>query len=269
MSLPAQLAPIETYYDGVPRSVARAEGIGPFTLFVNPGPGWPYYARPSLGAAGFSIEDVQRVRARQRELGVPESFEWVAEVTPALAAAVEASGLSVGDHPLMLLDTTRLTSNVTADGVEVRLATSSDDLPLLNAVAQVGFNNPGSAVGPLDLEAARKVVNRDPAEVAFRQERMRTGRSVMAVAYIGDQPVGVGSHNPLDSVTEIVGVAVLPAFRRRGIAAALTGLLVADALSRGVRTVFLSANDTAISRIYQRIGFRTIATACIAEPPAA
>jgi ribosomal protein S18 acetylase RimI-like enzyme len=267
MNLAVQLPRIETYYDGVPRSVARVERIGPFSLFVNPGPGWPYYARPSLGAANFSIDDVQRVRARQRELGAPESFEWVAEVTPALADVVNASGVPVGEHPLMLLDATQPAAVADrSDDLQVRLATLDDDLALLNAIAQVGFNNPGSAVGVLDLDAARKVANRDPAELAFRQARLRRGQSIMAVAFVGDQPVGVGSHNPLESVTEIVGVAVLPALRRRGAATALTRLLVADALQRGVQTVFLSANDAGAARIYERIGFQTIATACTAEP---
>jgi ribosomal protein S18 acetylase RimI-like enzyme len=263
------LAEIETYYDAVPRTVARAEPIGPFTLFVNSGPGWPYYARPSLGAASFGIGDVQRVRARQRELGVPESFEWVPEITAELAAVVQAAGLPVGYHPLMLLDVSRVVPlKQPGDGIQVRLATSSDDLPLLNAVAHIGFNNPGTAVGADDLDAARRVVNRDPAELAFRQARLSSGRSVMAVASIGDQPVGVGSHNPLESVTEIVGVAVLPAYRRRGVANALTRLLVADALQRGIHIVFLSANDAGSARIYERIGFQTIATACTAEPDA-
>ncbi len=44
----ADLAAIEAYYDAVPRSAARTEECGPFTLFVGTGP-WPYYARPRLG----------------------------------------------------------------------------------------------------------------------------------------------------------------------------------------------------------------------------
>ncbi len=96
---------IEEYYDVVPRTAARAEDFGALTLFVRDGEGWPYYARPTLGGAGaFEVEDVERVRARQRELGIPESFEWVAETTPALRSAVEASGLVVNEHPLMVLD---------------------------------------------------------------------------------------------------------------------------------------------------------------------
>lgn len=52
----------------------------------------------------MSVADVARVRVRQRELEIPESFEWVAETTPALRAAVEESGLVVHEHPLMVLD---------------------------------------------------------------------------------------------------------------------------------------------------------------------
>lgn len=67
---------IDAYLDEVPRrGPVRAEPIGPFTLFVTEGPGWPYYARPTIGATGFSEEDALRVRERQRELGIVETFE--------------------------------------------------------------------------------------------------------------------------------------------------------------------------------------------------
>ena len=39
-------------------------------------------------------------------------------------------------------------------------------------------------------------------------------------------------------------------------------------LDRGVLTVFLSASDGAVARVYARTGFREIGTAMIAEPPA-
>jgi predicted GNAT family acetyltransferase len=80
------------------------------------------------------------------------------------------------------------------------------------------------------------------------------------------EPIGVGSHQPLNGVTEIVGVATLPAYRRRGVGAAVTGALADDAVRRGIRTVFLSAADADVARLYERLGFRRVATACIAEP---
>jgi predicted GNAT family acetyltransferase len=67
-------------------------------------------------------------------------------------------------------------------------------------------------------------------------------------------------------VTEIVGVGTLPAERRRGIAGGLTAVLVEDALKRGIETVFLSADDAAVARVYERLGFRRAGTACVAEP---
>jgi predicted GNAT family acetyltransferase len=46
----------------------------------------------------------------------------------------------------------------------------------------------------------------------------------------------------------------------------VTALLAADARYRGVQTIFLSASDAAVARVYARIGFREIGTAMIAEP---
>jgi ribosomal protein S18 acetylase RimI-like enzyme len=258
-----RLAEIETYYDAVPRSAANAEQIGPFTLFVNRGPGWSFYARPSLGATRFSETEVQRVRARQRDLGLAESFEWVAETTPALADAAAAAGLSVTRHPLMVLGAHR---RVAVDGVDLRLATGTDDLALFNAIAHVAFEYPGTAGGEAGLDAARLRVENDASALAFQQERIRTARTITIVAYVDTQPVAVGSHQPLGSVTEVVGLGVLPAFRRRGIAAAITSHLVSEAVERGVTTIFLSAGDETIGRVYERVGFERIGTACIAEP---
>ena len=64
---------IEAFYDAVPRPGARAERVGPLTLFVHEGVGWPCYARPSPGAGPIAAADA--VRRRQVELGVPQALE--------------------------------------------------------------------------------------------------------------------------------------------------------------------------------------------------
>src|SRR5262249_55194273 len=159
--------------------------------------------------------DVQRVRARQRELRVPESFEWIAETTPGLIDAARAAALAVSELPLMVLLDDPEPWLAPMDVGEVRLATVRDDVALLNAIARVAFAAPGTAVGPAGLKEARAVVERDAAALAFRRERMRSGKTVMALALVDGQPVGTGSHLPVGAVTEIVGLGVLPAYRRR------------------------------------------------------
>ncbi len=51
-----------------------------------------------------------------------------------------------------------------------------------------------------------------------------------------------------------------------GIASAITSLLTDDAYERGSETVFLSAQNETVARIYERLGFRRVGLACVAEP---
>jgi hypothetical protein len=99
------LARLETYYDTAPRASATPEEVGPFTLFVKTAPdGFDYYARPRLGLTGdITASDVDAVRARQRQLGVPENLEWVHDTSPSLLDAARSSGLAVQEAPLLVL----------------------------------------------------------------------------------------------------------------------------------------------------------------------
>jgi ribosomal protein S18 acetylase RimI-like enzyme len=269
---------LEQYYDAVPRAAARTEDLGPFTLFVREPPGWPYYARPAIGWTGpaATAEDVDRVRARQRELGVPEAFEWVAEVTPGLREAVEATGLRVHAHPLMVREGD-LTDRDGADpagalpGPHPLVRVLGPDDPFLAgalAVPHLAFAAPGTATGPAGpAELAAEIIARAD-EVPAGAERVRAGRTVIAAAVEDGVVLCSGMHLPVGRVSEVVGVGTLPAARRRGLGLAVTAALVADARTRGVDTVFLSAGDEDVARIYARLGFRRVATALIAEPVA-
>jgi GNAT superfamily N-acetyltransferase len=254
----ALLARIEAFYDAVPRR-ATVEHHSPLTLFVRPPGDFPLYARPALGGTAPDVDDVATVRARQRQLGVPEAFEWVDEVTPGLVAAAGAAGLAVLRHPLMLLDPARLPA---ADPA-VRFLAPDDDGSLaadIRAVAAVAFS--GSAGGPAERDAARTPRPLSDGDL----DALSTG--AIARAAIADETGAVcsGSYQRAGDVVEIVGVATLPSARRRGLAGALTAALAHHALARGAELVFLSAGPDAVS-VYARLGFTRIATACIAEPP--
>ncbi len=259
---------IDAYLDAVPRWACRVEALGPFTLFVNERSGWSYYARPTPGADRVTAEDVEVVRARQRELGVTEALEWIADLVPGLEPAAERTGLAVISHPLMCLPPGGFVPAATPEDAEVRMVTPDDDLARIGAVAQVGFANPGTAAGPTGPDALGPLAAAaDPAATAFLRERIEDGITVTVAAFVDGEPVASGAHQPVEGVTEIVGVACLPAYRRRGLGAAVTSLLVRDALARGVTTVCLSADDEDVARMYARLGFERLGAVGAAELP--
>ena len=137
------------------------------------------------------------------------------------------------------------------------------ELDRIMAVAAVGFAHPGTAVGPAG-PLDRDTIAAATVDRSRLRARLAAGSTVTMVAEGPDGPVATGSHQPVDGVTEIVGVATLPSARRQGIGAALTAALSADALAAGVRLVFLSAADDDVARMYERLGFRRIARAGIA-----
>jgi ribosomal protein S18 acetylase RimI-like enzyme len=261
---------IDAFCDVVPRRRARADAFGPLVLFVPTGPGWPYYARPRRGPRPpVTAADVRAVRARQRELIIPESFEWIEQVAPEMAAAASEAGLDVHTHPLMVLSASSPAGRpALPPGVTVRAVPPEDaDLDRVWAVPAVAFGHPGTAAGEAGVPERDKIAaDYDGGTIEMLRERLRSGHSLLAAAFGPDGPLAAGSYQAVDGVAEITGVGVLPSSRRRGLGAAVTALLAREALDRGVTTVFLSASDDAVARVYARIGFRQVGVAMIAEP---
>ena len=258
------LARLEAYYDEAPRAGSDVEEHGPFTIFVSRA-GWPYYARPRLGlTAEVTAAEVTSVLARLRELGVPESIEWVHDNTPSLRAAAVAAGVEVEDYPLLVLDGDPVERQSPVD--VRRLGPDDPDLAVVRAAdprrLRPGRHEDRSGVG---RRAGRQG---DRARVGHRPPVVGPGCGAVGALGAFDPELGAvggGSHNPRGEVTEIVGVGVLPAQRRRGIAGHLTWALAQDAASSGVTTVFMSAGSDDVARIYEGVGFRRVGTACIVE----
>ena len=265
MTTTGRLDVLERYYDAAPRPNSDTEELGPLTLFVARS-GFPYYARPRLGLTReVSADEVTTVLDRQRELGVPRALEWVHETTPSLLAAARAAGMTVEECPLLLLEGDPAEPPDPAAGV--RLVTADDPaLPLVQAAVHVGFGTPGTSVGEASVAERDAAAASGPQSAERMAALIRAGLSVMAGAFLPDVgPVGGGSHNPRGDVSEVVGVGVLPAYRRRGLAAAITAALARHALGHGTSTVFCSAQNDAVARVYGSVGFRRVGTACIAE----
>jgi ribosomal protein S18 acetylase RimI-like enzyme len=276
---------LERFYDAVPRPYATAEDFGGLVLFVRQGEGWPYYARPRLGAETPSAADITAARRRQRELGAPEAFEWVHETSPDLLAVARSAGLDVHLAPLLVLDRAALLPELPVPGAVVRVLdpsspTFGDDLAAARAVARLGFGAPATATpieeatssslatlgaGPAERDAA--LVALSPAELERERARADGVDSLIAVA---DSPaegiLATGSVQRAGDVAEVVGVATLPSARHRGYASQLTATLAHRTIDTGATMVFLSASDDDVARLYTRVGFRRVGTACIASP---
>ena len=267
---------LERFYDAVPRDGARTEDYGALVLFVRDGDGWPFYARPRIDATEHpTLADVTAVRARQRELGLPEAFEWVHEHQPDLLAVARSAGLSVLEAPLMLLEPERLPDPGTFSDVRVRVLDPGDpgfaaDIALRRAVAAVGFANGGTArgdAGPAERDAA--LAQLDVAALEEEATRVADGRRISVLAETLDEgALASGMAMRVDDVAEIAGVATLPSARQRGLGAAVTATLARELRAAGTDLIFLSAGSEDIARVYLRVGFRRIGTACIAEPAA-
>jgi len=144
------------------------------------------------------------------------------------------------------------------------------DIAPTQAAIAVSFQHGGTSSGSAGIEA-REEQARSTADVDDEplRERLAEGKVRMAAVCSPDAPhagpVGGGSYIPVRRVAEIVGVGVLPAYRRRGLAGHLTYVLAQDALKRGVTTVFCSAQSGDVARVYEAVGFRRVGTACIAS----
>jgi ribosomal protein S18 acetylase RimI-like enzyme len=265
------LAVIETCYDAIPRPRTDTQEIGPFTLFVaRSNAAHDYYARPSLAETLIpTVDDTRRLLERQRELGVPRAIEWVDEITPSLDRAAEEAGYEIERYPLMALE-----GEVRGDAGLTRLIDPADEELLVEARAAiaVAFDNEGTERGEpgvAERDAARGS-SHAVIDDTFRQA-VRSGHFIVAAAFAADEPdvgaVGGGSLMPAGPAAEIAGIGVLPAYRRRGLAAQVTYVLGREGHRRSVETIFCSADSDDVARVYAGVGFRRIGTACIATAP--
>ncbi len=208
-----------------------------------------------------SAADIDLVRARQRELGVPEAFEWLAEVTPSLRGRIEAAGLPVAERPLMILDPLhQLPPQPLPASVTIRAVDADDPaLPEVMALPELAFADEGTEVGSAghaELAAVAEELSADGAAATVRASLRGKPQGARRRVRPGRHPLAAGHYHPVNGTTEIGGVGTLPAARRQGLGAAVTAALAAHAREHGVATVFLAYAEEAVARIYARLGFR-------------
>ena len=120
------------------------------------------------------------------------------------------------------------------------------DEELLGAVAAQHEAYEQASPQPSDIERLRKNLEAG-------------GGAVLARVSATGEPAGAGQFTvPEDGVTEVAGIGVRRAFRRRGVAGALTVRLTEEALRAGVTLPFLMAAGEDEARLYARAGYSLI-----------
>ena len=226
----------------------------PFLLFFNPNDDLRFYNY------GVPVEPVSYlsdgVLASLRIVFAAHSrllrFEFIAEADPELAAPFPDSGLAeAGSNPLLVCTPDSLQPPAEVVGLAIRRLTP--DSPRTNLTTFISVQGRGFG------EEERV----EPTDAQVEDLRRRAGKgSHPFLSVLDGRPVAAGAYTaPLGGFTELVGIATLAEYRRRGIAAALVTAMTRAAFDAGVRVAFLSAADERAGRVYERVGFRPYATA--------
>lgn len=235
------LPAIQAYLRAAGGEGRTVEMAGPFAVLLHPASAMPYasYAIPRAGAEP-TPDDVELLLDTFRRAGRTPRLEYLPTLAPAVEAAVASHGF----------------------GVEGRLALMAcrpeDALPVpaghgvtLEDVDPVGDPAPAEDLVRVQHEAFGE--RPTPSEVRASVARM----GIPAVlARVDGAPAGGGACLPIrDGTTEVVGIGTLPAFRGRGVAAAVTARLVHRSFAAGAELAVLTPGDEATGRIYARCGF--------------
>jgi ribosomal protein S18 acetylase RimI-like enzyme len=245
---------LDAYLNDVPRCASDEWRIGPFTVYLGKS-GFSFYARPLSQLADRPPTDAEIIDVLNflTDHQVPIAFEWLpAMVHPDFTKPLVRLGLRIHRYPLLVLK--EFTPSPPPPGYTIRtLAPDEDTIAVAWSTLDLAFANPEKST--IGLAERDLHVNYADPGLSLRRTLMAKGLAVMAVAEGNNGPVSAGSHNPRDAVTELVGIATLPAYRGNGLARAVTCELVRDAQSRGVKTCFLTAEDDRIASLYESLGF--------------
>lgn len=230
------------------RDSRRARGltrVGQFLLMFTAATKHRYlnYAIPD-DDADPSAADIDLLVEAFRNADRMPRLEFLPTVAPALEARLLDHGFRVEER-LPLMTCTRASARHLEPPEGVRIGVPFDDATLL-AMASLQhdvFDDP------------------EPAD-ANSVARLRFGLERGARALVAVDGATVGAAQcvpPAGGATEVVGVAVAPSHRRRGVAAAMVSALVTECFDAGLITVFLEAAPGA-DGAYRNAGFGRTST---------
>jgi ribosomal protein S18 acetylase RimI-like enzyme len=221
------------------------EQVGPFLATYSPLDDNPYlnYAIPDDDSSPSAADVAALVDAYRRRERTPR-LEYISSLAPAVEPALLAAGFVVeGRLPLMLYRGGD--DKPSPEGIDVVEATSDEDLRGVALAQWEAYEE----TGPLPERAVD----------SLRRAVANGGLVMLARDTATGDPAGGGlCTGPHEGATELTSIGVRSAYRRRGIAEALTRRLASEMRARGNDGVFLMAAGEGEARIYERAGFATV-----------
>jgi GNAT superfamily N-acetyltransferase len=229
------------------RSGGRA---GPFTIGLDADSDDPMrnYAVPDHDARPGAGDIDALIAFFRRGHRIPR-LEYVEEDAPRTWPALAAAGFAVERRTPVMIATpaTPLTPRSSA-GITIRQAAGDADLTAAATVQHNAYEMPHPP-GPHDIARLTALTRRGGLVAIAIDDSSGTVAGTGLVDVAGDRP----------AVGELAAVGVLAAFRRRGIASALSAHLTRTAHSHGINLVFLEAEPEE-EQIYRRTGFTDATT---------
>lgn len=227
-------------------SAPTNERIGPFVASYDPDDANPYrnYAVPLTKAEPSLAQMAALVAAFEQRQRIPR-LEYVLDAAPSLAGALAEAGFTP-ESRLPLLTAAKIRElPCLPPGLLFEIAVATSDLEQ-TAEAQ----NEAYGAGPATAADVRRL-----------EAAVEGGGLVGLVRDLATGAVVAGGlcTPPRTGISELAAVGTRTAFRRRGIAAALTAELAKAAAERGLGRIFLMALHDGERRIYERAGFRVVA----------
>ncbi|MBF9132150.1 GNAT family N-acetyltransferase [Plantactinospora sp. S1510] len=217
--------------------------VGPFVIGWDPSTDSRYinYATPRPDAV-ITNTDVARLVAAFREIDRLPRLEYVTTCAPGLERQLLDAGFGVeARHDYLVCSPDSLTMPAVPDGFEIAEPATDEDRAGAVAAQNEAFGGEPTAT---------------PADVARIRRTQDNGGVVMYARGPDGSYVGGGQASPPgEGVTEVAGIAVRDAFRRRGIAGALTAGITARMFANGVQGAWLEASGEDSWRVYERVGY--------------
>jgi ribosomal protein S18 acetylase RimI-like enzyme len=218
---------------------------GPFIVGIDPDTDSPgiNYATPRPGAP-ITPADVDALVATFRAAARKPRLEYVTSAAPTLEALLVAAGFTVeARHEYLVCTPDTLAVPATPAGFTLRAPATDDDRRALYGAQSEAFV--GAPVEVTDADVAR-----------MGRTQTNGGVVVMAVAADGTCAGGGLAMPPSDGVSEVAGIAVLPPYRRRGLAGAITAAVTSHLFAAGGAVGWLEASGEDSWRVYERIGYQ-------------